>query len=160
MCVCALRRRVLPSPPQTLPPTPFWTAKSQFYADFGSGTDIRCSICEFLQPEPVIMGCLQRPKFGGFRSPPTATRRSYGVGDSFQRLGSAPWHLESMKHTSPDVRQLNWVLQCREHGQLYRHRRAYLGGGRSWSLVFHAGVAAKFACLRARSAWKTYYPGL
>ena len=31
-----------------------------------------------------------------FRSPPTATRRSYGVGDLFQRFGSVPWHLESM----------------------------------------------------------------
>ena len=36
------------------------------------------------------------PKFGVFRSPPTATRRSYGVGDLFQRFGSVPWHLESM----------------------------------------------------------------
>jgi hypothetical protein len=64
----------------------------------------------------------ERPKFSGFRSPPTTTRRSYGAGGLFQRLGSVPWHLESMKHTSRDVRQLNWVLQCREHGQLYRHR--------------------------------------
>ena len=36
------------------------------------------------------------PKFGVFRSPPTATRRSYGAGDLFQRFGSVPWHLESM----------------------------------------------------------------
>ena len=39
----------------------------------------------------------KRPKeFGGFRSPPTTTRRSYGVGDFFQLLGSVTWHLESM----------------------------------------------------------------
>jgi hypothetical protein len=36
------------------------------------------------------------PRFGVFRSPPTPTRRSYGVGDLFQRFGSAPWHVESM----------------------------------------------------------------
>ena len=38
----------------------------------------------------------KRPRFGGFRSPPTTTRRSCGVGDFFQRLGSVPWHLASM----------------------------------------------------------------
>ena len=38
----------------------------------------------------------KRPKFGGFRSPPATARRSYGVGDFFQLLGSVPWHLESM----------------------------------------------------------------
>jgi hypothetical protein len=35
-------------------------------------------------------------KFGGFRSPLATTRRSYGVGDFFQRFGSVPWHLEPM----------------------------------------------------------------
>jgi hypothetical protein len=38
----------------------------------------------------------KRPKFGGFRSPLTTMRRSYEVGDRFQRLGNVPWHLESM----------------------------------------------------------------
>ena len=38
----------------------------------------------------------KRPKFAGFRSPPTTTRRSHGAGDFFQRFGSVPWHLESM----------------------------------------------------------------
>ena len=38
----------------------------------------------------------KRPKFGGFRSPLTTTWRSFGVGDRFERLGSVPWHLESM----------------------------------------------------------------
>jgi hypothetical protein len=28
----------------------FWTAKSQFYADCGPRTDVRCSLREFLQP--------------------------------------------------------------------------------------------------------------
>jgi hypothetical protein len=32
-----------PEAPQTLPPTPFWTAETQFCADFGFRTDIRCS---------------------------------------------------------------------------------------------------------------------
>jgi hypothetical protein len=47
-----------PEAPQTLPPTPFWTAETQVYADFGSGTDIRCSLYKFPQPEPFIMRCL------------------------------------------------------------------------------------------------------
>ena len=116
----------------------------------------RCTAVEF----SLLHSRPKRPNFGGFRSPPTATRRSCEVGGWPQRLGSAPWHLESMKHTSRDVRQRNWVLQCREHGQLYRHRCTHLGGGGSWSLVFHAGVAGIFACFRAHSAWKPYYPGL
>ena len=41
-----------------MPPTPFWTAETQFYADFGSKAGMRCSFCEFLHPEPFIMGCL------------------------------------------------------------------------------------------------------
>ena len=42
------------------------------------------------------IGAQNAPKFGVFRSPPMATRRSYGAGDLFQRFGSVPWHLESM----------------------------------------------------------------
>jgi hypothetical protein len=54
ICPCALRQRISPQAPQTLPLTPFWTVKSQFYADFGLITDIRCSLCKFLQPEPSL----------------------------------------------------------------------------------------------------------
>ena len=54
ICPCARRQRISPQAPQTLPPTPFWTVKSQFYADFGLITDICCSLCKFLQPEPSL----------------------------------------------------------------------------------------------------------
>ena len=54
------------------------------------------------------------PKFGVFRSPPTATRRSYGVGDLFQRFGSVPWHLESMNKYLSRCQTAAWgaLMSC------------------------------------------------